>query len=138
MDEMEKIAAEYAELAQALLEENGQPYGDDDIVKVASFLIDADYEQEEVDEDAIRAAAFYDELEKSAGARMDKAKANAGKAWNWVKDKGKRGTEATKGHMKKHYGKYVAGAGGAAAGGAAGYMAGKGRKKKASFNPFEN
>lgn len=70
MDEFEKLASQYVEAAVKMLEENGQPYGDDDIEKVASFLIDADYAQDQqpVDEEAVRVAAFYDELQKQAEA----------------------------------------------------------------------
>ncbi len=72
--EMLKLAEEYAVIAEELLEDNGMPYDEDDVIKVASFLIDnevdfedEDDEDEEFDEEDVRLAAFYDELEKDAG-----------------------------------------------------------------------
>lgn len=68
--EMVKLAGQYAELAETLLQKQGQRYTDEDIIKVANYLIDQDYPdlektaEEELAE--IRTAAFYDELEKNA------------------------------------------------------------------------
>jgi hypothetical protein len=78
--EMEKLAGEYAELADALLQDQGVQYTDEDVVKVANFLIDNDYpdEQEKTAEevlDEIRTAAFYDEIEKQAGVKDTFARA---------------------------------------------------------------
>lgn len=71
--DLEKLAHDYAAKAEQLLQQNGQPYTEDDIVKVAEFLIDNEYPQEDpVKElEQIKVAAFYDELEKLAEANPD-------------------------------------------------------------------
>jgi len=64
---MYKLAEEYASVAVQLLEQQGQPYGDEDIIKVSEFLIDQDYKQEiEKRAEEARVSAFYSELEKQA------------------------------------------------------------------------
>jgi len=45
-NEMVKVASQYAEVAENLLIEQGLRYTDDDVVKVANFLIDQDYPDE--------------------------------------------------------------------------------------------
>ena len=74
-EDMVKLAEEYAEIAENLLEENGQAYTEDDVVKVANALIDLDYpeENEDTDEEDYEKLAedafldgFNDELEKVA------------------------------------------------------------------------
>lgn len=67
-----KLAEEYAQVAEGLLEEQGLRYTEEDVIKVAEFLIDQDNvdaektAEEQLEE--IRLAAFYDELEKDAAA----------------------------------------------------------------------
>ncbi len=46
-EDMMKLAEEYAAAAQTLLEEQGEPYTEEDIAKVAEFLIDSDYPSED-------------------------------------------------------------------------------------------
>lgn len=71
--EMQKLANEYAGVAEQLLQQNGNPYTEEDVIKVAEFLIDQDYPEEQEKTAAeqlqeIRMAAFNDELEKNAAS----------------------------------------------------------------------
>lgn len=81
-EDIVKLAEEYASMAQKLLEEQGEPYTEEDIAKVAEFLIDNDYPSEDgvlseqmskiSEEDYEKLAeeafilGFEDELEKQA------------------------------------------------------------------------
>lgn len=69
-EDMQKLASEYAAVAENLLQQNGTEFTEDDVIKVAEFLIDQDYpETEKTAEEElqdIRVAAFNDELEKDA------------------------------------------------------------------------
>ncbi len=80
---MVKLAEQYAEVAQNLLEEQGEPYTEDDIVKVANFLIDEDYpaetpenETEKLAEEAFL-AGFIEEMQKVAAWKTPNGYAEA-------------------------------------------------------------
>jgi len=72
--EQVELLAKYAELAETKLRELNQPYTSDDVLKVASFMIDTDAEfieqQEKIAEfeeaGRILADAFVTELQKKA------------------------------------------------------------------------
>lgn len=53
-----EVLQKFASAAESLLQEQGQEYTADDVVKVASFLIDAQLEEEEQQEKVAEAASY--------------------------------------------------------------------------------
>lgn len=88
-EDMMKLAEEYAAVAQNLLEDQGEPYTEEDIAKVAEFLIENDYPSEDAEpaaeendfdklaEEAFL-AGFEDEMQKQAMRTPNRMAADIG------------------------------------------------------------